>query len=91
MIYPTEEAAFRRAETVRLQGKWWPGVIRHRDGTFELTYDPLDDAAMAVDGLLGNGAGNRLGVIRYGQPVKPLGPRASYPSQVFTTPRREKP
>jgi hypothetical protein len=45
VIYTTEEQAFRRAETVRLQGKWWPGVIRHRDGTFELTYDPADQVA----------------------------------------------
>ena len=45
MIYNDEDAAFRRAEAVRLQGKWWPGVIRHRDGTFTLTYDPLDQPA----------------------------------------------
>ena len=45
MTYATEEQAFRRAETIRLHGKWWPGVIRHRDGTFELTYDPLHDAS----------------------------------------------
>jgi hypothetical protein len=45
VIYDDEDVAFRRAESIRLQGKWWPGVIRHRDGTFELTYDPLDEVA----------------------------------------------
>ena len=45
VTYATEEAAFRHAETIRLQGKWWPGVIRHRDGTFELTYDPTEVGA----------------------------------------------
>jgi hypothetical protein len=45
VIYPTEEAAFLRAEAIRLRGKWWPGVIRHRDGTFELTYNPLNEVA----------------------------------------------
>jgi hypothetical protein len=49
VIYDDEEKAFLRAEAVRLQGKWWPGVIRHRDGTFTLTYDPLDDAGALPD------------------------------------------
>ena len=48
MTYATEEAAFRRAETIRLHGKWWPGVIRHRDGTFTLTYDPAEEAAAVL-------------------------------------------
>jgi hypothetical protein len=45
VIYTTEDDAFLRAEAIRLRGKWWPGVIRHRDGTFTLTYDPLDQVA----------------------------------------------
>lgn len=48
MTYATEEQAFRRAETIRLHGKWWPGVIRHRDGTFTLTYDPAEEAAAVL-------------------------------------------
>lgn len=37
--YATEERAFARVETLKHSGIW-PGVIRHGDGTFDLTYDP---------------------------------------------------
>jgi hypothetical protein len=39
--YGTEDAALRRAETLRQRGTW-PGVIRCADGLFRLTYDPQD-------------------------------------------------
>jgi hypothetical protein len=38
MIYPTEEAAFRRVETLKKQGRC-PGV-RRVEGGWELTSDP---------------------------------------------------
>jgi hypothetical protein len=93
VIYTTEEQAFRRAETVRLQGKWWPGVIRHRDGTFELTYDPLEDAGMLTDGLTGPGSGNRQGFIREPRPQFMPRTNAPYPGSIFTSRSvlREKP
>lgn len=37
--YKTEEQAFDRVNSLRLYGIW-PGVVRYRDGTFGLTYDP---------------------------------------------------
>jgi hypothetical protein len=40
--YPTEEAAFRRADVLRQQGIW-PGV-RACDGGWELTWDPEREA-----------------------------------------------
>lgn len=38
--YTSEDAALRRVEALRKDGVW-PGVRRHRDGTFSLTYDPV--------------------------------------------------
>jgi hypothetical protein len=37
--YATEEAAIRRVEALKKAGHW-PGIIRHRDGTCDLTWDP---------------------------------------------------
>jgi hypothetical protein len=38
--YQSEEAAFERVDSLRQYGIW-PGVVRYRDGSFGLTYDPM--------------------------------------------------
>lgn len=37
--YSSEEAAFERVNSLKSYGIW-PGVVRYRDGSFGLTYDP---------------------------------------------------
>lgn len=39
--YATEERALTRVDVLKRSGIW-PGVIRHRDGTFGITFDPQD-------------------------------------------------
>jgi len=39
--YPDEYRAFTRVEVLRRAGIW-PGVIRHADGSCDLTFDPKD-------------------------------------------------
>jgi hypothetical protein len=61
-VYGSEEAAFRRVDTLKQSGIW-PGV-RRVFGGWELTCDPDVRADRAADGLLGPGA-HPQGVIRY--------------------------
>ena len=37
--YATEADAIRRLEALKRAGRW-PGIIRHADGTRDLTWDP---------------------------------------------------
>jgi len=39
--YPDEAGAQRRVEQLQHAGRW-PGIIRHPDGTCDLTWDPPD-------------------------------------------------
>lgn len=39
-IYGTEEAAFRRVDTIRRTFGAWPGVRTRSDRAYDLTYDP---------------------------------------------------
>lgn len=37
--YASEADAYRRVDALKKEGRW-PGVIRHTDGTADLTWDP---------------------------------------------------
>ena len=39
--YPDEIRAFQRVEVLKRTGIW-PGVIRHPDGSCDLTFDPKE-------------------------------------------------
>jgi len=39
--YPDETRAFQRVDILRRAGIW-PGVLRHADGSCDLTFDPKD-------------------------------------------------
>jgi hypothetical protein len=40
-VYPDEYRAFQCVEILRRAGIW-PGVIRHADGSCDLTFDPAE-------------------------------------------------
>jgi hypothetical protein len=57
-VYGTDDAAFRRVDTIRRTYGAWPGVRTRHDGTFGLTYDP----GTLLDGSDDLGRYSELGV-----------------------------
>ena len=47
-IYPAQELAFRRVETLKIRFGLWPGV-RRCEGGWELSYDPERDTDTSGD------------------------------------------